>query len=227
MKAFILSRIITRKDESATMKTIVFANQKGGPGKTTLAAHLAVAAERSGDGPCVLIDTDPQASLTDWWNERKDHAPGFAPVTIQDLSAKIEALDMTGFAYAFVDTPAGVTGAIRVAVALADFVLIPTRPSPHDMRAVGHTIDLVNDANRPFAFAITQAKPFSRLAVLVRAALSDHGVVAPPIVHDRVDYAASMIDGRTVLETEPGGKSAAEIVELWFFVKKRMHESTT
>jgi len=53
------------------MKTIVFASQKGGSGKTTLAAHLAVAAEMAGDGPCVVIDTDPQASLADWWNVRE------------------------------------------------------------------------------------------------------------------------------------------------------------
>ncbi len=61
------------------MKTIVFASQKGGAGKTTLAAHLAVAAVKAGDGPCVLIDTDPQASLTDWWNGREDETPAFAP----------------------------------------------------------------------------------------------------------------------------------------------------
>ena len=48
------------------MKTIVLVNQKGGVGKTTLAAHLAVAAELGGDGPCVLMDTDPQASLASW-----------------------------------------------------------------------------------------------------------------------------------------------------------------
>jgi RecA/RadA recombinase len=68
-----------RKQERMRMKTIVFASQKGGAGKTTLAAHLAVAAVKAGDGPCVLIDTDPQASLTDWWNGREDETPAFAP----------------------------------------------------------------------------------------------------------------------------------------------------
>ena len=46
------------------MKTIVIASQKGGAGKTTLAAHLAVTAEQEGAGPAVLIDTDPQGSLS-------------------------------------------------------------------------------------------------------------------------------------------------------------------
>lgn len=208
------------------MKTIVFASQKGGPGKTTLAAHLAVAAEKAGDGPCVLIDTDPQASLAEWWNGRSDETPKFAPSTLQELPEKLKLLSMAGYAYTFIDTPPAITASIRAVIALADFVLIPTRPSPHDLRAVGRTVELATSASRPFAFAVTQAKPNARLTVQTMAALSVHGVVAPAIVHDRVDYAASMIDGRTVLEIDPGGRSAEEMTALWKFVKTRIHENT-
>ena len=73
---------------------------------------------------------------------------------------------------------------------------------------------------------MTQAKPNARLTVQAMAALSEHGVVAPAIIHDRVDFAASMIDGRTVLEVDPRGRSAGEIGELWRFVKTRINEST-
>jgi chromosome partitioning protein len=207
------------------MKTIVLASQKGGVGKTTLAAHLAVAAEKAGDGPCVLIDTDPQASLAAWWNVREDETPSFAPATLKELPGKLEALARAGYAYAFIDTPPAITESIRVVVAQADFVLIPTRPSPHDLRAVGRTVELATDANRPFAFAMTQAKANSRLTVQAMAALSEHGVVAGAIVHDRVDYAASMIDGRTVLEIGPRSRSAGEMVELWSFVKARLTDN--
>ena len=208
------------------MKTIVLASQKGGAGKTTLAAHLAVAAELAGDSPCVLIDTDPQGSLAAWWNGRKSETPSFAPVALKELPEKLELLSAAGYAYAFIDTPPAITEAIRSVVAQADFVLIPTRPSPHDLRAVGRTVELAVEARRPFAFAVTQAKTNSRLTVQAMAALSEHGVVASAIVHDRVDYAASMIDGRTVLEVDPRGRSAGEVVELWRFVKARLHEST-
>lgn len=208
------------------MKTVVLASQKGGAGKTTLAAHLAVAAESSGDGPCVLIDTDPQASLAHWWNGRKAETPAFAPATLKELATRLEALGQAGYAFAFIDTPPAITESIRAVVALADLVLIPTRPSPHDLRAVGRTVELATGAGRPFTFAVTQAKPNTRLTVQAVAALSVHGVVAPAIVHDRVDYAASMIDGRTVVEIDPKGRSAAEVAELWTFVKERMAEST-
>jgi chromosome partitioning protein len=207
------------------MKTIVLASQKGGAGKTILTAHLAIAAEKAGDSPCVLIDTDPQASLAAWWNGREAETPAFAHATLKELPSKLKALEEAGFAFAFIDTPPAITESIRAVVALADFVLIPTRPSPHDLRAIGRTVELATEATRPFGFVVTQAKPNSRLTVQAMAVLSAHGVVAPAIIHDRVDYAASMIDGRTVLEVDPRGRSAAEIAELWIFVKTRIEES--
>jgi chromosome partitioning protein len=108
----------------------------------------------------------------------------------------------------------------------ADVVIIPTRPSPHDLRAVGSTVALVQAAGKPFAFAVTQAKPNTRLTVQAMAALSEHGTVAPAIVHDRVDYAGSMIDGRTVQEIDGKGRSAEEMSGLWAFVKAQITKST-
>lgn len=59
------------------MRVIAIVSRKGGSGKTTLAGHLAVAAEQNGAGPVAIMDTDPQASLTDWWNARENDAPLF------------------------------------------------------------------------------------------------------------------------------------------------------
>ena len=158
------------------MKIIVLASQKGGVGKTTLAAHIAVAAEQSGDGPCVLIDTDPQASLAAWWNGREAQTPAFAPVGLKELPGKLEALGQAGYAYAFIDTPPAITESIRAVVAQADFVLIPTRPSPHDLRAVGSTVELAVTAERDrvlMGLAVPQASgpgaPLSQAAPLASA----------------------------------------------------------
>lgn len=207
------------------MKTIVLASQKGGAGKTTLAAHLAVMAEKAGDGPCVLIDTDPQASLAAWWNGREEETPAFAPTTLKELPAKLEALALAKFKFAIIDTPPAITESIRAVVSLADFVLIPTRPSPHDLRAVGSTVELAAGSQRPFAFALTQAKANSKITVQAMGALSEHGVVASAIIHDRVDFASSMVDGRTVLEIDPRGRSASEVAELWKFCKNRINDN--
>jgi chromosome partitioning protein len=207
------------------MKVIVLASQKGGVGKSTLSGNLAVGAELAGDGPAVLIDTDPQGSLSAWWNAREANAPALAPATLAGLGAKLEALEAAGFAYAVVDTPPAITDAIRAVVALADLVLIPVKPSPHDLRAVGRTVEIAREGGKPFYFVVTQAKGNALLTVQAMAALSEHGVVAPAIMHDRVDYASSMTDGRTVQESDPKGRSAAEVATLWAFVKAKLQEN--
>ena len=208
------------------MKIIVLASQKGGVAKTTLTANLAVAAELVGKGSAVLIDSDPQGSLAAWWNAREAEVPALASATLAELPEKLDALDKAGFAYAFVDTPPAITEAIRAVVKLADFVLIPVKPSPHDLRSVGSTVAIVQQEGKPFAFVLTQAKNNALLTVQAMAALSAHGRVASTIMHDRVDYASSMVDGRTVIETDPRGRSAAEVAELLKFVLERLHEST-
>ena len=208
------------------MYVIVLASQKGGAGKTTLAAHLAVAAEAAGDGPAVLIDTDRKVRLSAWWNVRKAEVPVLAPTRIAELPEKLVLLAGAGYGVAVIDTPPAITEAISAVVVSADLVLIPTRPSPHDLRAVGSTVSLVQAAGKPFVFVMTQAKQNTRLTIQAMAALSEHGKVAPAIVHDRVDYAGSMIDGRTVQEIDPKGRSAAEMAELWEFLKEQMTNST-
>ncbi len=52
------------------MDILTIASQKGGTGKSTLTAHLAVEAERRSLGPVAVVDTDPQGSLAAWWNQR-------------------------------------------------------------------------------------------------------------------------------------------------------------
>ncbi len=208
------------------MKIIVLASAKGGSSKTSIAAHLAVACEIAGHGPAVLIDADPQGSLAAWWNVREAAAPALAPAALAELPDKLRALEAAGYAYAFVDTPPAITDAIRAVVRLGDLVVIPVKPSPHDLRSVGGTVEIVKAEGRPFCFCVTQAKANASITLQAVAALSEHGRVSPVIMHDRVDYAGSMIDGRTVLETDPRCRSASEMNELWKFVLGRLNEKT-
>jgi chromosome partitioning protein len=206
------------------MRVIVVASQKGGRvGKTTIAAHLAVQAGLVGQGPAVLIDTDPQGSLSEWWDARKDEhacddAPALATVNLDDLAAKLAELRRNGAAVAIIDTPPALTASIEQAIAIADLVLIPARPSPHDLRAIGATVNMTRRAGKPFLFVINGAVPRANITAEAVAALSEHGRVAPIILYQRTDYAASMIDGRTVVETAATGRSTQEIAELWKYV---------
>ena len=206
------------------MRTMVVASQKGGVGKTTIAGHLAVMAESAGAGPVALIDTDPQGSLSSWWNERKAETPVFASVDIVQLADHLQQLKKAGIKLAIIDTPPAVTETIRQVLAVADLVLIPTRPSPHDLRAVGSTVALVEAVGKRMVFVINGAAQRAKITGEAAIALSQHGTVAPVTLYQRTDFAASMIDGRTAQEIDPMSRSAGEIVELWKYVATQLHK---
>lgn len=207
------------------MRVLAMASQKGGSGKTTLSGHLAVQAQRSGAGPVVLIDIDPQGSLADWWNEREDEFPAFAQTTVARLASDLEILRQQGFKLAVIDTPPAITMAIQSVIQVAELIVVPTRPSPHDLRAVGATVDLCERAGKPLVFVVNAATPKARITTDATIALSQHGTVAPVTIHQRVDFAASMIDGRTVMEIDPAGRSASEIADLWSYVSDRLEKN--
>jgi chromosome partitioning protein len=204
------------------MRVIVLASQKGGSGKTTLSGHLGVQAELAGSGPVALFDTDPQGSLAKWWNVRESHSPAFVQSVFSNLVYELEEVRNRGFKLVVIDTPPAVTRAIAEVVSFADLVLLPTRPSPHDLRAVGATVDIVEARRKPMIFVLNAAAPRAKITQEAAVALSQHGTVAPVILHHRVDYAASMIDGRTVMEVDPGGKSAHEVRDLWAYLAERV-----
>jgi chromosome partitioning protein len=204
------------------MYTLVLASQKGGSGKTTLSGHLGVEAERCGAGPVALIDTDPQGSLALWWNAREADAPVFVRVGMLDLAQALDQLRAAGIRLCIIDTPPAITGAISQVVAHADLVIVPTRPSPHDLRAVGATVDIAERHEKPLIFVVNGATARARITGEAAIALSQHGTVAPVTLHHRVDFAASMVDGRTVNEAVPKSQSSKEVSELWTYIQDRL-----
>ena len=209
------------------MKVIAVASQKGGSGKTTLAGHLAVQAEMAGQGPVALVDTDPQGSLSEWWNEREAETPLFARTTVERLGADIGRMEKMGIKLLFVDTPPAITSTIANVIGLADLLIIPTRPSPHDLRAVGATVELAEGLNTPLIFVVNGATPRARITSEAAIALSQHGTLAPSVIHQRVDFASSMIDGRTTMELDPSSKSADEISKLWTYIQERIERMSS
>ena len=200
------------------MRILTIASQKGGAGKTTLSAHLAVEAKRTGAGPVAVVDTDPQGSLAAWWNTRQADTPLFAAVEMSQLAAHLKRLDEQGMQLVVIDTPPALTSIIERTIQAAHLILIPARPSPHDLRAVVTIVEMVEQSNTPFCFVVNGATPRTTIAKDAVGALAAHGKVAPVTVHHRIDFASSMIDGRTVGELEPQSRSAHEITQLWKYV---------
>jgi len=207
------------------MKVIVITSQKGGSGKTALAAHLSVEAERTGDAPAWLVDTDEQGTLNQWHERRDNETPQRAEMPFSHLAEGLANIAARGAAYCFIDTAPTISDQSAAIINLADLVLIPVRPSPADLWAVSETIALVKEADKPFLFVITQAKSQATITAQTMAALSQHGRVAQSFIADRVPYAGAMTGGRTAPELFPRSPAAGEISGLWGDVKACFHEN--
>ena len=169
-----------------------------------------------------LMDLDPQGSLADWWNARADEAPLFIQTMIQNFAADIRELEGRGLSLVIVDTPPALTATLARIMAYADLVLIPTRPSPHDLRSIGGTVDLAEELGKRFAFVVNGAASRARITRDTIRLLSEHGPVAPTVMHHRVDFAVGMIDGRTVMELPGQSRSSEEVGAIWRFIREQL-----
>jgi chromosome partitioning protein len=206
------------------MHTIVVASQKGGSGKTTLTRNIAVAV----GADVALIDTDPQGSLTAWWNRRAAETPALIGID-NGLPATLDALREAGIKLVLIDTPPSAHAFVSDVIGLADLVIVPVRPTPDDLDAVGPTLDMIEAAGRNFVFVVSQAKPRTRLALETIPALAQHGKVSPIVIHDRVEFPTAALDGRGVIETANGHGSmaATEINALVAYLRRQLSKDVS
>jgi chromosome partitioning protein len=212
--------------DKKSMQIVSVFSQKGGSGKTTLTAHIAVQAELTGAGPVGILDADPQESLADWGNDRKADTPIVMQTSLWRLHKDVSQMRDRGMKLLLIDTPPGINPTIRSAIEVSDLVLVPVRPSPHDLRAAGNTFRVVEEIDRPLVFVISCASAWANITPQAVIALAQHGTVAPATIHQRANFASSMIHGRTVMELGRRSRSASEIAELWDYLNDRVNRRT-
>lgn len=208
------------------MKTIAFVTQKGGAGKTTLAASMAVAAEQAGE-QVALLDLDPQQSLTAWADTRQAETPATDTLNsslVQRLPDILPKLAKQGFTLVILDT-AGIDGAsTHLAMQAADVALIPSRPTTMDIRATKATHEAAVRLGKRFVFVLNQCPPQPNNPRAQEAAtgLRMWGVLAEPLLMQRAAHQDAFASGQGVTEYEPEGKAAQEVRMLWEWVKNDM-----
>lgn len=200
-------------------RIITFAQQKGGSGKTTMAAHLAVALQRAGHSVAVL-DVDPQGSLGEWFERREETmgeaGTGLAFRTASGWGARREARSLArDHDFVVVDTPPKSDSESRPAIEAADLVCVPVQPTPVDLWATLPTLELVQKEGTRSLIVVNRAVGRSALTAEMTKAIRELGHPAASIaIGSRVAFAASMGAGRTVQETAPASKAAGEIEAL-------------
>jgi chromosome partitioning protein len=203
------------------MKTIAVISQKGGAGKTTVAVHLAVAAERRGLKTAVF-DLDPQASAATWADKRGNSAPAVVPAQAARLSALLAQAAAQSADLVIIDSAPNADAASLAAARAADLILIPCRPAAFDLGAIGTTLNLAAVAGKPAYVLLNAVPPLGKVGEEARQALRGAGVaVAEPVLHQLVAFSHAVNDGRTAQEFDPKGKAAAEAERLFAWVRKQ------
>ena len=217
------------------MRTIALLTQKGGAGRTTLAASLAVAAAQAGER-VIALDLDPQASLTRW-GKRREAANTPNKVMIEPLEGErlprlrdiIEGLAGVGFTIAIFDTPGADSAATRFVTEAADICLLPTRPTCLDVDATAATFRAVFLAKRKAAFVLNQCPSNYRSSRTSEAArgLTRLGVLAEPMLYARMDFQDAVAAGLGVTEYARSGRAAQEVGALWTWIHAQFEENRT
>ncbi|MFD2233974.1 ParA family partition ATPase [Phaeospirillum tilakii] len=199
-------------------RILTIAQQKGGAGKTTLAAQLAVAWARAGRR-VGLLDIDPQGSLAAWFALRRqalgeEDGLAFVQAAGWRLGTELDRL-RADRDLVLIDSPPHAETEVRIAVRAADLILVPVQPSPMDLWATAPTLEIARREKSPALVLLNRAPARGRLVERIRAELVAQGVtLAETGLGNRIAFAGAMLEGRGVSETEPRGTAAAEIAAL-------------
>lgn len=188
------------------MKTIAIISQKGGTGKTTVAVHLSVEAQRHGH-TVALIDLDPQASATKWSDSRTDNSPVAISAHAIRLKQELYNAEKEGVDFAIIDTPPNTNPfpmeVTRTTECFADLAIIPIKDSRFDVEAIASTIQFGIDAELPMRILFNSIKARSADLQPAQKGVAEYGVpIVPCVLHDRVAFSRSVMMGLDVHEWE-------------------------
>ncbi len=205
------------------MKTLAIISRKGGAGKTTIALHLAVAAEARGLTTAIL-DLDPQASAALWGDRREQPTPVVVPAQAPRLSSLLAQAKAQNARLVILDTAPHADDIASEAATHADLILIPCRPSALDLDAIGATIRLARVAEKPAVVVINAAPALGTETAEAVKAISQAGVeVCPVVLHQRKAFANRIQEGLTAIESDPQGKATSETRALLLWIHKKIN----
>lgn len=207
------------------MNIVTMASRKGGAGKSTLTAQLAAFAHYQAGRRCMLIDADPQGSLTLWHSLRADGKPALRNAA-RGVDRALAAAMVDGYEWAFIDTAASMWVVALEAIRAATFVLIPARPGFFDLNAVRETVATARERNKPYAVVLNAApvKREDREAPAVSQSRAYFETLGIPVwsgqISQRTGYVLTLASGASICEAAPGSLACAEIARLWSAVER-------
>ena len=200
-------------------KIIAFSNQKGGSGKTTLSANLAVLWANS-EYKVAVIDADAQQSLTYWLSARKKYYGSeptgidyfsFDPRNLRDNLNKIKKK----YDFIIIDSPPAITFETIQIIKSADAIFVPVQPSPLDLMATIPFINIARDERKKTTVILNRVMPRAKLTDAMIMRLRYAGAkIARSRVSGKIIYAETFIVGRGVVDISITSEASKEIINL-------------
>jgi chromosome partitioning protein len=209
------------------MKTVAVYSRKGGSGKSTVSIHVAVAA--SAALRVILIDADPQATVSTWGLERASNPSRTAPLVARcdpgSIAEALAAASAEGFELAVVDCPPHAAAGTMDLLRTADHIVIPVQASMPDLAATQRSVAMARGVDKSFSFVVNRASPRAPEVEQALATLGMTGPVSPITLGDRRAFARALIDGHAVTEFAPrGAKAVLEVQAYWTWLEPHIKE---
>jgi len=191
----------------------VVANLKGGSGKSTVLFNLALWLKEQGQS-VVTFDLDPQGTLSDVADVRKDEG-------LEELLviSDINELDNHRDKNVLVDVGASNMHDMKLAISMADRVLIPVSPSQPDLWATQRFLKIVKESavdndslellafvNRADTHAMVRESDETEEALASIKSIK----VLPHRLCQRTMFRRTLSEGMSINEISPNSKSAQE-----------------
>ena len=206
------------------MNVITVASRKGGAGKSTLTAHLAAHGQSLGKR-CLIIDADPQGSLSLWHSMRTGGEPALVNAA-RGIDGPLALAMVEGYKWVFIDTAPTMWVVVQEAIRAATMVLIPARPGFFDLAAVRETVKVARERNKPYAVVINAApvKRDEKESPVVLQSRTHLDKLAIPVwagqISQRAGFSLCLGAGLSAGEVDPECAAASEITRLWTAIER-------
>jgi len=198
-------------------KTIAIVSRKGGVGKSTICANLAVLAVDS-----TILDCDDQATLADWGDRRSQLYPQVISIAPKRAA---NYLQTSGTPWHFIDTPGTLDAGVIEVMKASDFILVVLRYGQFELDSVSTTLSAIQVAEKPAAIVLNHLHPNAKAPELIQE-LETVGLgipIAPVAIRFRSDFQNAAVQGMGVTELSKSSKATQEMTQLWQWLKERIN----